>query len=73
MKNAVFVKDVSVPTDYTSSRNTSCRVTGLEIMMNRKCRVVPDRPRGNTQANSMQDERQAIFHLKVVMRKRVSI
>jgi hypothetical protein len=35
-KNAVFGKNVSVPTDCTGCRNTSCRGTGLKVTMNRK-------------------------------------
>jgi hypothetical protein len=35
-QNAVLVKYVSVPTDCVSSRNTSCRGTGLKVTMNRR-------------------------------------
>jgi hypothetical protein len=41
-KNAVFGKNVSVPTDCIGCRNTSCRGTGLKVMMHRKNGEVPD-------------------------------
>jgi hypothetical protein len=42
--NAVFGKNVNVPTDCIDSRNTSCRGTGLKVTMNRKNVKVPDGP-----------------------------
>jgi hypothetical protein len=59
-QNTVFVTDVNVPTHCTASRNTSCRGTGLKIMFNRQSTIVPDRPRGNVQANQIQNERHAL-------------
>jgi hypothetical protein len=35
-KNAVFGKNVNVPTDCIGCRNTSCRGTGLKVTMHRK-------------------------------------
>jgi hypothetical protein len=68
--NAVFGKNVSVPTDCIGCRNTSCRGTGLKVTMNRKKmeKSLMDLE-GMRKPTESKMEGQAMLHLKALIRR----
>jgi hypothetical protein len=71
-QNTIFVKYVNVPTDCVGSRNTSCRGTGLKVMMNRKVKKsLMDLERMH-KTNGSKMEGQVMLPLKALIRKTAS-
>jgi hypothetical protein len=67
-KNAVFGKNISVPTDCVGCRNTSCRGTGLKVTMHRKRGEVPDELEGMRILTESKMEGQGMLHLNALIR-----
>jgi hypothetical protein len=71
-KNAVFGKNVNVPTGCVGSRNTSCRGTGLKVTMHRKIEKSLMYLEGIRKLTESKMEGQSILRLKALIRRTAS-
>jgi hypothetical protein len=67
-QNGIFVKYVNAPTDCIGSRNTSCRGTGLKVMMNRKVKKSLMVLEGMRKLTEYEMEEQAMLPLKALIK-----